>query len=368
MEITAGAYHTCVRKFNGNVYCWGSLAGQRTAQPTLIWQGATQIDAGYDHTCGLDAGGAAYCWGGDSWGQLGRGNLRDPFYHNPGPVVGPLDSTFTRLPALKFTAISAGYNSTCGTGSSGVYCWGYEKVIAAVNTFRTTPTLVSPYPGFTALAVGGNFACGLSFRDIRCWGENGHGQTGFDPALAVSFFYPGTSRVMFGLGHPVGDFVRVSAALYSTCGDRVIGTVECFGENDEGQLGNGQSGASMSTHIPQPVGGGQPLHGVSAGYKHACALDPNGAAWCWGQGDLGQLGNGVAGPRATAPVPVTGNLTFRAIAAGSKHTCAIGTDNHIYCWGENTYFQLGATLLVLGREEMTTIYSARPVRAADPTS
>jgi alpha-tubulin suppressor-like RCC1 family protein len=83
------------------------------------------------------------------------------------------------------------------------------------------------------------------------------------------------------------------------------------------------------------------LHGVTTGRTHACALDPFGAAWCWGNGDAGQAGNGSYGIYRGA-VPVSGGKVFRALAAGLDHTCGLATDSRIYCWGDNYYGQLGA--------------------------
>jgi alpha-tubulin suppressor-like RCC1 family protein len=107
-----------------------------------------------------------------------------------------------------------------------------------------------------------------------------------------------------------------------TCVDQQSGVVQCAGLNNLGQLGNGKF-ATGPDGTPQTVGGGQLLHGVTTGINHACALDDRNAAWCWGRGDDGQLGNGVMGVFNT-PQPVLGGHTFRAIAAGKAHTCAIG--------------------------------------------
>src|SRR5262245_31511925 len=75
VEIVAGDYHTCARKNNGNVYCWGQSQGPLyvtpvVASPTLALQGAWKIDAGFTHTCAIITGGTAYCWGGGNQGQL----------------------------------------------------------------------------------------------------------------------------------------------------------------------------------------------------------------------------------------------------------------------------------------------------------
>ena len=80
---------------------------------------------------------------------------------------------------------------------------------------------------------------------------------------------------------------------------------------------------------------------LAVGDFHACALDPAGAAWCWGSNQNGQLGQGVNGGRDSVPRTVSGNLIFSAIAAGETHSCGILTNGDAYCWGSNDNGELG---------------------------
>ncbi|MFM8279869.1 MAG: RCC1 domain-containing protein [Candidatus Limnocylindrus sp.] len=79
---------------------------------------------------------------------------------------------------------------------------------------------------------------------------------------------------------------------------------------------------------------------VDVGYNHTCALTTNGHAYCWGENSSGQLGNGDASSQ-TEPVAVVGGHRFRTIDAGWYATCAITTRGALYCWGYNDYGQLG---------------------------
>jgi len=180
-----------------------------------------------------------------------------------------------------------------------------------------------------------------------------------------------TDKLIFAQANDLGATVKRGSADWNyTCADRVDGTVRCFGNNRFGQLGNNTGGAS--TFTSQSVGSGMQLSGVSAGYSHACALDPNGNPWCWGDNSYGQLGAGD--PYANPPVaPITSAtplrvifsyvapLTFRAITAGKNHTCAIGKDNHIYCWGQKEYGQLG-----IGNTFTPGTKASSPLQAIDP--
>ena len=383
VDITAGDYHTCARKFNGNVYCWGKEGGPNipsastVLQMALTFQGASQIDAGANHTCVLaTAGAAAHCWGANDQGQLGLANGQySPI--SAGPVAAPI--TPPGWPAqgtLAFTSISAGGSSTCGQAPSGVYCWGQLGNLSDPRTGVAAPFPISTSNSATALAVGGLHGCVYigPIRETDCWGADAFGQAGSDPAN--TFYYPNSNplipkMVIFTIATGLGQSaLRVSTQKNFTCADLVNGTIQCFGDNEFGSLGNGQSGWGVFTHVPQTVGNGQRLHGVSAGAHHACALDDNSTAWCWGAGLYGQLGNGSSVQVAATPQPVTQGRQYRAIAAGLNHTCAIGTDNHIYCWGQVNFRQLGTRIFgrnrFTGVFEVTNGFSPNPVQAMDP--
>ena len=349
VEITAGDYHTCARRFDGRTYCWGlATSGQTGTSPSLGCSGCVpqptqipnlywvvQVEAGSFHTCARVAGGAAYCWGNGQNGQLGGGQPGAGIYGN---------STAPQLVSggHVFSSIAAGADSTCGSTSGGIYCWGGiggQGNPLPYPTGSSIPTLIASGAAYTSMTVGREYACGMVIipgvaSEVGCFGLNQYGQAGSDP-LAWPW-------VPLDGGTSLGGAVsRVSAEYDLTCADQQNGTVQCFGDGTSGQLGNG---GRASTYQAQTVltSALQPaqLAGVSAGVDHACALSPGGAAFCWGNGLSGQLGNAMAAGSSTA-VPVSGGLTFRGIAAGRNHTCAIGTDNHIYCWGDNTYGQLG---------------------------
>lgn len=332
-DITAGDNHTCARKGSGTVYCWGiDDNGQAGAmypgtcsngvlcvnQPTHLTRGgvlvaAIQLDAGSNHTCMLDISQDAYCWGDGYNGQVGFG------------AIGPQSEPTKVNSKEKFQLIGAGGQTSCASGTTGVYCWG------VINS-TVSPTIIDGYGSTQALAVGDIHVCIIDnsgSHGILCLGSNAVGQLGIDPPAQT--WYRAFTPSWFGRAN------SVTSQLSFTCSDQIDGTVQCAGNNTFGQLG---SSAQPFSGIPQTVGGGASLHGVSTGPEHACALDRNGLAFCWGSGDSGKLGNGTQTSSST-PQPVSGGRTYRAIAAGGHHTCAIGADNAIYCWGANQFGQLG---------------------------
>ena len=372
LDITAGGYHTCARKRNGNVYCWGlDDAGQSGMNPTATCVSApnacvdrprkvpvtaSQIDAGFDHTCTLDPSGKAYCWGRSGYGQLGAG------------IYGSLASPIAVSGNLTFTSIAAGTYTTCGTTAGNLYCWGINVpgtswYLGAASTpaVSYSPTGLAPI----GVSVGYQHVCAQwvsgSYRETNCWGGNGYGQSG---STASTYAW-------LGMGpYSVGSAVtRVTTQNNFTCVDQPAPStsVQCFGDNSWGQLGNG---TYVNASTAQTVGGaaGLALHGVSTGFNHACALDANGAAYCWGNGYWGQLGNGTSA-LSPSPVPVSGGIAFKAIAAGYLHTCALSTTNHIYCWGSNYTGQLGTQYKSPGQTvspPYTNGWISTPVQALDP--
>jgi alpha-tubulin suppressor-like RCC1 family protein len=361
-DISAGGNHTCVRKYGGDVLCWGrdGEAGYEkiTKTPTLAFSGAYQIAVGNAHACAINSSGAATCWGGGEEGQLGI-QLGAQIGYGSGAVLGPKDpnSYYGTLAPISFSSITAGGNSTCGTASAGVYCWGSEGDYTNPGFMSIPNLVVTPnnysYAGFSQLAVGSGHVCGyIGFaQQVLCWGGDVYGQAGSDPASAI--YFPGTKQVMFAMNTGITTgAARIAAGGDFTCADMFSSSVQCFGSNYSGQLGTGVGGFSAA---PVTVSGASGLHGVVTGTQHACALDANNEAWCWGYNYWGMVGNGTwsyntAGAQKVAGIS-TGYQTygatvkFRALAAGSEHTCGISTDNHIYCWGHNNYRQLGRWLV-----------------------
>jgi hypothetical protein len=138
--------------------------------------------------------------------------------------------------------------------------------------------------------------------------------------------------------------VAVTAGYDHACALTATGTVECWGANDVGQLGDG---SSTDRAAPVPVPLPAPASQVAAGYSHTCAVAA-GQVYCWGDNTFGEVGDGTTTSR-TLPVLVGGLPVIASLGAGgaglttvtAAHTCAIGTNGAFYCWGSNGSGQLG---------------------------
>lgn len=281
------------------------------------------ISAGGSHTCGLFVAGAAYCWGANNVGQLGDGS--NDHRDTPVPVSG----------GLAFTALSAGGAHTCGLTAGGqAYCWGinnFGQLGDGTNAHRNHPGMVAGAHVFTAISAGLDHTCGLTASGgAYCWGGNEFGLLGngsnVDSSIAVAV----------AGGHM---FTAISAGYEHTCALDSTGGAYCWGGNRFLQLGIGPDDLVSHRTDPQEVLGGLTFTDISAGGDHTCAVTPARDAYCWGLGDLGQLGNG-ANARQGMPVLVRGGHAFTDISAGTDHTCAVAFGSP-YCWGYNFFGQLG---------------------------
>ncbi len=232
----------------------------------------------------------------------------------------------------------------------------YYFVVTAVNAIgegpesnqaSVTPTAaLVPVP--VALTAGHNHSCALTISGgVKCWGLNDKGQVG-DNSTTMRLLPVSVVGLATGVR-------AISAGSYHSCAVMITGGgVKCWGENGEGELGNG---TTTSTSTPVDVVGlanvvainaggshvsqkGDP-HVIIAGGSHSCALMNNGTAKCWGSNRSGELGNGTTAS-STIPVDVVGLTNIVAIASGGYHSCAITSVGGVKCWGKNDEGQLGS--------------------------
>lgn len=354
VAVATGGAHTCALTVNSATYCWGrGEAGQLgIPPPATICMGIgfacsmipvpvqggisfSRLTGGGAHNCGLTSDGTAYCWGQNSNGQLGDGS----FVSRNTPVRV---ST-----SLRFSIINAGEAHTCAlTNDGAALCWGRNdggQLGDGTMTARSVPTPVAMNLAFQAIDAGGyggpvenpfpGFTCALTTAgDAYCWGENIFGNLGRGTS---SFPQPLPAPVSGGL-----KFGSLTVGLDDhACAVTPSGQAYCWGANFNGSLGDG---TSTEKYAPVPVSGGLTFVQLAAGgfNAHTCARAGGGVAYCWGDNEVGQVGDGTTIVRQT-PTAVTGGLTFTSVDAGYRHTCGIASTSVVYCWGSNGAGQLG---------------------------
>lgn len=129
----------------------------------------------------------------------------------------------------------------------------------------------------------------------------------------------------------------VAAGVHNTCAIAASGELFCWGDNTRGQVGVGNTDPQPLPVLVDPG----PWSSVAIGQFHVCGLKSDGSLWCWGGNARGQLGLDMSGDRSTPQQIASPTLEWSAIAAGTKHTCALTADARLYCWGRGTEGQLG---------------------------
>ncbi len=189
-----------------------------------------------------------------------------------------------------------------------------------------------------SVATGSEHSCAvLSNGEVDCWGEDEFGDFGNGTSEMLSLAPVRVSGITTA--------TSISSVLSSSCVVLSSGGVDCWGENRDGRLGDGSETASS---IPVSVSGIDDATSVSIGDGHACAIVMGGHIECWGENVRGELGNGIKLPRVIGeeffnltPVEVDGITDATAVAVGSTHTCALLSGGSVDCWGNNASGQMG---------------------------
>ncbi|KAG8468551.1 hypothetical protein KFE25_013634 [Diacronema lutheri] len=273
VEIVAGGFHTCALLDDGSAKCWGDNDYGQLGQGDGIDRGdganemgddlapillgtnrtAVEIAAGGTHTCALLDDGSAKCWGDNSFGQLGQGN------------------TFAR--------------------GDGVNEMGDDLAPVLLGTGRTAVEIVAGESHNCALLDDGS---------AKCWGNNFLGRLGQGDALdrgdGVNEMGDDLAPILLGTNRTA---VKITAGASHNCALLDDGSAKCWGSNGKGRLGQGDvlargdAANEMGDDLaPILLGTNRTAVKITAGASHTCALLDNGSVKCWGDNDYGQLGQG----------------------------------------------------------------------------
>ncbi len=281
------------------------------------------------HSCGVTTAHRIYCWGSNSSGELGNGKF--------GFEVRPVRVA----EEIWFNSVSAGFFHTCGIARDGrAYCWGEGATGALGNgragsrpelptDRRTKPTMVTDRLRFLQIAAGYGHTCGLTTANkVYCWGDNSEGQLG-----------DGTRTRRLSPVRVAGGrrFRSISVGVGHSCAVTTEYQAFCWGSGANGRLGHGSTRSSLK---PIAVATWRKFRQISAGYYHTCAMGRDNRAYCWGHGAEGALGDGAEVERLV-PTAVAGGRLVEFVEAGVYHACGDGYDGQGYCWGSNAQGRLG---------------------------
>ncbi len=240
-----------------------------------------------------------------------------------------------------YTTITAGDYHTCALDTGGdAWCWGDSGQLGdggiSQQDVVPVPVAVAGDRSYSAISAGGHHTCALDAGGKAwCWGWDISGELGDgDISQRKDKFVPVAVA---------GDrsYSAITAGYRHTCALDEGGKAWCWGSDFNGQLGDGDTSQRKDKFVPVAVAGGRTYSAISAGWAHTCALDSGGKAWCWGGGVSGAIGNGENQWDYLWPVSVAGGRTYSAISAGASHTCAVDSGGNAWCWGSDNYGKLG---------------------------
>jgi alpha-tubulin suppressor-like RCC1 family protein len=330
IKLAAGGFHTCALLLDGQVKCWGkNNVGQlglghtdnigdneliSDIDPIDLGGKAIEISAGMQHTCAILENGDVKCWGENLRGQLGQGhtdNLGD-------------NESIADIPAISL-----------GAAAKKIYS-------------------------------GTRYNCALlANKKVKCWGENNFGQLGLGHKNNMGDDEDISSVPNVNIG---GDVVSmdISTISFHTCAVLVSGDMKCWGLNNFGQLGYGHKDMIGDDETPADVGAvpfGSQILQLATGFQHTCALAGGQEIRCWGANSKGQIGTGnsdtIGDDEAADSIGFlnTGASGHLMVATGNFHTCAVGSDYNVYCFGQgnNGVLGLGNTNNLGDNESITNV-------------
>jgi alpha-tubulin suppressor-like RCC1 family protein len=309
VEVRAGAEHTCARTTRGQVYCWGSngsgqlgVVENPTAMPLVPIPNSNiprhvvfdnpldvtvQLATGASHTCATTEDGDAHCWGANGYGQLGDGTK----------ISRPIPAEVVGLSQVKETV--PGNQHTCMITQDGrLFCLGSNQ-LGQIGLGRTvleslTPVQITNVTSAKDVTAGQQHTCVIrADQSVWCWGYNISGSVGtgtendyiFDPV-----------EVSKGSAVITGSSGFHTCALVKSNG----GELWCWGADQSGQVGvpNSVDGIVRAPTRALITGA---TDRIAVGTAHSCAVTKDGSLWCWGNNDNGQLGIGTVGESTFVP-------------------------------------------------------------------
>jgi alpha-tubulin suppressor-like RCC1 family protein len=314
----------------------GAEAGRTTPGAVKNLTGVKSVKGGCYHGIALKTDGTVRAWGRNQYGQLGNGT-------NDQSKVPVKVKNLTDI-----EAIAAGCLHNLALRQDGsVWAWGsnfYGELGNGTNgagTESNVPVRVGNLgAGVKGIAAGNEFSLAqMQDGTVQSWGYNANGELG-NGTSGVN-----TSRNTPG---PVSSLSNVRAIAADHDGFHGLallndGTVRSWGYNAYGQLGDGTSGTGTSKSTPVAVSNLSNVKAIAAGNNHSLALLNDGTVRAWGYNFHGQLGNNNFGPNtnASTPVAVPSLSNVRAISGGTYTSFAILENGTARSWGNNRYGQLG---------------------------
>ena len=354
--VACGAQHTTALKSDGSLWSWGYNNNGQLGDGTVASRNVpvhitgcsggdtnwTSTVCGGNHSAALKSDRSLWTWGQNNDGQLGDGTLanRNVPVHITGCSGG--DSNWV--------AAACGYYHSAAVKSDGtLWVWGLNssgQLGDGTTTQRHVPVQVTGCPGgdnnWTSVACGQSDTVALkSDGSLWAWGHDSYGQLGYDATTDLDLSSATYSRIPQRVGTD-NDWVAVACGSESTYASKTDGSLWAWGDNHDGQLGQGAPDSSVHA-VPVQVGTADDWTAVVAGGDHALALAPSNRSatasslWAWGDNSQGELGDATFTERdqAVRVPPIVGAWGSRQprMAGGYYFTAALKSDGSLWSWG-----------------------------------
>jgi alpha-tubulin suppressor-like RCC1 family protein len=299
LQVSSGENHTCVLVENGTVHCFGQNdMGQAdpASKATMVGTPSTirgitdavEISSASDYTCARRKSNTVTCWGANSFGQLGAGRDAD---HQ---II---------TSSIAAVGIAASNTSMCALRADGsVTCWG------ALEHKDAAPRRVKNLPPAAEICAGSNLSCArVRTGGVQCFGDG----EGFGEMLVGS-----RSATKLACGGNAREICWID-------GDHVAHCTTDHGE---------------AVELPDPKSALM----IQFAWDHACELHLDGTVDCWGKNEFGQLGDGkevvYRSPVPTRPLHLPPSRVAsvsgaKALELGSERTAVITADDGLATWG-----------------------------------
>lgn len=335
-----------------------------------------EVQSGADYSCALTMARSVICWGANNYGQLGRGS---------GPTQS---STPQTVPGVNdVVSISVGPSQTCTVNSTGVVsCWGKNTFSSGGSDYLASPielpmlgTVRSVSVGLTgtclvktdnkvycigsfgagldlnsyteitgvsdagsSVAVGWGHACVLTLTGgVKCWGENRNGQIGDGTTTSRS-----TATSVTGISNATSISVTKLDSSGASCAALSDGSIKCWGWNGIGRFNNANGGFIRNS--PGSLNLGGPMSSVVMFHQSVCGLSTAGLGRCWGHNQYSALGDASflyrlspAANEISTERGVTISERIRSISTGDGFGCAVTRSGSVWCWGNESLGRLG---------------------------
>ncbi|MDG1525023.1 MAG: hypothetical protein P8Q90_03015, partial [Candidatus Thalassarchaeaceae archaeon] len=380
--LEVGGKHSCAFASARDVKCWGNGSSGQLGIGNSLILGDEVDEMGHDlpfallgsqfevhqlalsdtHSCAVNASGAVKCWGEIT--LLGIGFADSDGFGDGYIEMGDMLPYFSLPTGRSVDMIEAGGSHTCAVlDNNDLICWG-ENDAGQLGLGNTTHigddadeigddfSTVSLPSGRTvdALALGADHTCALlDDASIVCWGDNAYGQLGIGNTNTIGDGAGEMGSSLSTVSLPSGRSAsQITAGEDVTCAILDNNDLICWGNNDYGQLGQGNTNDVNDPSGLSAISLGSSAQSVDAGVNSVCAVVSN-AVKCWGRNTEGQLGLGDTNHRGDGINEMGTNLNTISLGSGNidqvevgdAFACALKSGGEIKCWGSGQEGRLG---------------------------